>query len=98
MGRIFAGWMIELVSSGAVALITTASPLDSTPAAPAISTRTSCAAPAVFTTFKKIVPVVVSRVALKKMVGTCCGGGGALVTPPRRDGGGCHSRVGRFSG
>src|SRR5260370_26285812 len=97
-GTIFAGSVIEFVSSWLAELITTASPLRSTPAMPLSSMRTVCAAPALFTTFKKMVPAMVSRVALKNSVGTRRGGGGALVTPPRPEGGGCHSRVGRFSG
>ena len=51
-GTIFVGSVMELVSSGLLALIVTACPLESTLATPLISTRTGCAVAARFTIFK----------------------------------------------
>ena len=51
-GTIFAGSVMEFVSSGLLALIVTACPLASTLVKPLISMRTGCAVPARFTIFK----------------------------------------------
>src|SRR5450759_760852 len=80
-GTIFVGSVMELVSAGAPALSVTACPLASTLARPLNSTRSGCGVAARFTIFRKTVPVLVSRVALQKTVGTCwAGGGGGGVT------------------
>src|ERR1035437_4231394 len=64
-GTIFVGSVIELVSVALAALSVTACPFASTLARPLNSTRNGCGVAARFTIFRKIVPVLVSRVALQ---------------------------------
>src|ERR1035437_10018155 len=76
-GTIFVGSVIELVSVALAALSVTACPFASTLARPLNSTRNGCGVAARFTIFRKIVPVLLSRVALQNTVGTSWAGGGA---------------------
>jgi len=79
----------------AVPLIMTASPFDSMPAAPAISTRTGLRIARGIHDFQENRSLRAAR-RVKKDSGHLLDGGGAFVTlrAPCR---GCHSRVGRFS-
>src|ERR1035438_9133189 len=94
---------MEFVSVGLPALKVTACPLASTAVRPLNSTCSGCGVAARLTIFRKTVPVLVSRVALQKTVGTSWGGGGATGgadasgggVPGRiRAGGGRQVRVG----
>src|ERR1039457_4582128 len=93
---------MEFVSVGLPALSVTACPLVSTAARPLNSTRSFRGVAARLTIFRKMAPVLVSRVALQKTVGTSWGGGGVTGgadapgggVPGRVRGGGCQVRVG----